>query len=284
MLGATRGDVVVVSVTRPPVAAGSFYPADRAQLARLVDELLAAARLPRLQGELRALVVPHAGYVYSGAVAATAFASLPAHAAGLRVALLGPSHFTALHGAAVSGADAWRTPLGTVPVDGALRASAVEAGAVVDDRPHDGDHALEVELPFLQRLAGDGLRVLPVAVGDRDAGSARLVGALADDAVVVVSSDLSHYHDDATARKLDRRTAQAVLALDDGAIGDLDACGCAALRALLAHAARAGWTSTLLDLRTSADASGDRRHVVGYGAFAFTSDRRASGPAPRTES
>jgi MEMO1 family protein len=259
-----------VSGTRPPAAAGFFYPADAAGLARLVDGLLAAARPACPPGELRALVVPHAGYVYSGAVAATAFATVPAETAVLRVALLGPSHFAALDGAAVSSADAWRTPLGAVPVDAGLRAAAVAAGAVVDDRPHAAEHALEVQLPFLQRRAGDGLRVLPVAVGGGCAQTAKLVAALAGDAVIVVSSDLSHYHDQATARKLDRRTADAVVALDEEAIGRRDACGGAALRGLVAHARRAGWTSTLLDLRTSADAAGDRRHVVGYGAFAFT--------------
>jgi MEMO1 family protein len=257
-----------VSGTRQPAAAGSFYPADAATLARLVDGLLAAAPPSRPAGEVRALVVPHAGYAYSGAVAAAAFATLPARVFD-RVALLGPSHFTALHGAAVSGAEAWRTPLGTVPVDDALRISTIAAGAVVDDRPHRDDHALEVELPFLQRCAGAGLRVLPVAVGNGGAETAPLYATLADAALIVVSSDLSHYHDDATARGLDRRTAQAVLALDDGAIGDRDACGAAALRGLLLHARRAGWACTLVDLRTSADASGDLRHVVGYGAFAF---------------
>jgi len=260
-----------VNGVRSPVAAGRFYPARAAELAGIVDRLLAAARPPLPAGELRALVAPHAGYVYSGAVAAAAFAALPPQAGTLRVALLGPSHFTPLRGAAVSGAHAWQTPLGTVLVDGELRATAVEAGAVVDDRPHHGDHALEVELPFLQRRAGAGLRALPVAIGSsRVDETACLVAALAGDALIVVSTDLSHYHDDVTARKLDRRTAQAVLALDDGAIRELDACGASALRGLLAHARQAGWVCTLLDLRTSADTSGDLRHVVGYGAFALT--------------
>jgi AmmeMemoRadiSam system protein B len=256
-----------VSGVRAPVAAGSFYPARAAELAAAVDGLLAAVEPSPLPGELRGLVAPHAGYVFSGAVAATAFAALRPGVPAQRVALLGPSHFVRLRGAAVTGADAWRTPLGEVAIDDGLRAAAVAAGAVVDERPHRDEHALEVELPFLQRSALPGLRVLPVAIGD---DGADVVAALAADALVVVSTDLSHYRDEATARRLDRRTADSVLALDDAAIGDLDACGAAALRALLRHARAAGWACTLLDLRTSADATGDLDRVVGYGAFAFT--------------
>ena len=254
---------------RPPIAAGYFYPADATRLAEYVDGLLTTARSPFTVGELRALVVPHAGYPYSGAVAATAFATIREDGRRLRVALLGPSHFLPLRRVAVSGARAWRTPLGTVPVDLELRSDAVAAGVVVDDEPHVHDHALEVELPFLQRRIGHELRVLPVAVGGEAAQTAAVVATLAPHALVVVSSDLSHYLDDATARRLDCRTAEAVLALDDGAIRDGDACGADALRGLLAHARRAGWTCTLLDLRTSADATGDREQVVGYGAFAL---------------
>ena len=256
-----------MSGVRLPVAAGIFYPAQPDALAATVDALLAAAEPILPKGRLRALVAPHAGYAYSGAVAATAFASLRLRARPPRVALLGPSHFAPLDGAAVTAADAWKTPLGAVPVDPELRETAVEAGAAIDERPHSDDHALEVELPFLQRTAGDGLRVLPVAIGD---DATAVVDALAADALLVVSTDLSHYHDDASARRLDRGTAAAVLALDAAAIGNLDACGAAALRGLLRHARREGWTCTLLDLRTSADASGDPSRVVGYGAFALT--------------
>jgi MEMO1 family protein len=259
-----------VNAVRPPVAARLFYPGRAAELAETVERLLAAARPFLLPGELRALVVPHAGYVFSGAVAATAFATIPPHAGVSRVALLGPSHFTPFRGAAVSGADGWRTPLGTVPVDGGLRTRAVTAGAVVDDEPHARDHALEVEVPFLQRRVGEGLRVLPVAIGGDAGEMAAVVRVLSTDALIVVSTDLSHYHHDATARRLDRRTADAVLALDASAITDVDACGAHALRGLLLHARRAGWVCTQLDLRTSADASGDVERVVGYGAFALT--------------
>jgi AmmeMemoRadiSam system protein B len=260
----------LVNGVRPPVGAGSFYPRGAAELAATVDRLLAEARPWPVPGGLRALVVPHAGYVFSGAVAAAGFATLQPQARALRVALLGPSHFTSLRGIAVSGADGWLTPLGTVPVDGGLRATAVTAGAVVDDKPHARDHALEVQLPFLQQRAGEELRVLPAAVGGPVDETAAVVEALSPDALIVVSTDLSHFHDHATARRLDRRTADAVVALDVGAIRDSDACGADALRTLLVHARRAGWRCAELELRTSADAHGAPGRVVGYGAFALT--------------
>jgi AmmeMemoRadiSam system protein B len=262
--------VTAVTAVRKPVAAGGFYPADTGELAALVDRLLAASPQPAVpSGRLCALLVPHAGYVYSGAVAAGGFATIPDGAAGLRVALLGPSHFVPLESPAISEADVWETPLGSVPVDHELCAIAREAGAVNNEWPHRVDHALEVELPFLQRRAGRGLRVVPIAVGAAE-GAAELVAALSAEALIVVSSDLSHHHEDAAARRIDSRTAQALLALNDAALGDLDACGIHALRALVRHARRQGWVPTLLDQGTSADAGGDRRQVVGYAAFAFT--------------
>jgi AmmeMemoRadiSam system protein B len=240
-----------------------------------VDSLVAAADPALPDGELRAVVAPHAGYVYSGAVAATAFAAIRSRPGRSRVVLLGPSHFIPLSRAAVSGADAWLTPLGPVPVDDDLRSVAVAAGAFVDDEPHEVDHALEVELPFLQRVVGDSLRALPIAVGG-GRGAAAVVAAVGDDALIVVSTDLSHYHDDATARRLDRGTADAVVALDAAAIGDDDACGAGALRGLVLHARQAGWTATVLALDTSAAAARDAQRVVGYGAFAFVARRAAA--------
>ena len=257
-----------MTVVRAAVAAGSFYPREPAKLAALVDRLLESAGPVTIEGRLRALVVPHAGYGYSGSVAASAFRLVRGRRA-LRVALLGPSHFSLVERAAVTEADVWRTPLGDVPVDDDLRSAALAAGATPDERAHLGDHALEVELPFFQRCVGD-LAVTALALGDDESA---LVGALAERALVVVSTDLSHYLDDASARARDRRTARAVVELDDGSIGGGDACGAHALRGLLLHARRSGWTCTLLGLRTSGDATGDRSRVVGYGAFAFTSAR-----------
>jgi len=249
---------------RRPAVAGLFYPDDPSELATTVDGLLDQAG-PRPERRLRALVAPHAGYVYSGPVTASAFALVPRAA---RVVLLGPSHFVPLDGLAVSGADSWATPLGEVPVAADLREAAVAAGAVVDDLPHIREHALEVELPFLQRACAEGLEILPVAVGRASpAYVAGLIEAL--DALVVVSTDMSHYHDAATAKQLDLETADAVVRRDASAIHPDAACGVFALRGLVEHARRADLEVELLDLRTSADTAGAPESVVGYGAFAL---------------
>jgi AmmeMemoRadiSam system protein B len=244
--------------------AGLFYPSDPRELSRAVDALLDRAGRRRAPG-LRALIAPHAGHAYSGPIAASAFALAPASA---RVVLLGPSHFVPLDGMAVSGADAWATPLGEVPVAADLRAAAVAAGATVDDAPHGREHALEVELPFLQRSCSEGLEILPIAVGATSAASvATLVERL--DAMVVVSTDLSHYLDHADAVVTDAATARAVLRREPAEIGDRAACGVHALRGLVEYARRAELDIELLDLRTSADTGWGQKRVVGYGAFAL---------------
>jgi AmmeMemoRadiSam system protein B len=248
---------------RPPAVAGSFYPASRRALAALVDSLLAAAA-PTYGPPPKALVVPHAGYVYSGPIAATAYARLRGDTRR-KVALLGPSHFAALQGLATTSADEWSTPLGSVHVDPA------PDGVAVDDFVHEREHALEVQLPFLQSVLRSDMAVVPIAVGQGPPSDAAdlLEPLWLDDATVIVcSTDLSHYHDAATARRLDRRTADAVVAGDVGVIGPSGACGAFALRALLTLAVRHGADVTLLDLRTSADTAGDPSGVVGYGAFA----------------
>lgn len=255
---------------RRPAVAGAFYPADPRELAAAVDALLEQATPPQIPGPPVALVVPHAGYAYSGPVAATAYALLRGSAIS-RVALFGPAHFAPLRGAAVSTAKAWRTPLGTVPLDEELRGLVLAAGATADEVPHLPEHSLEVQLPFLQRLLGEDLRICPVVVGvSRPAQTAALMAAVLPHALVVVSTDLSHYHDDATAKRLDRRTAETVLARDPEGIGLEDACGVFALRGIVELARREDLAVHLLDLRTSADTAGDPWRVVGYGAFALT--------------
>lgn len=252
---------------RAPAVAGTFYPSDPLELASTVDTLLDATRPPADVGEVLALVVPHAGYVFSGPVAASAYALLRGRQVA-RVALLGPAHFVPLRGAKVPKADSWRMPFGTLDVDPELRAIAAGAGAVVDDAPHEPEHALEVQLPFLARALGRDPSILPIAVGVAEpAQVAELIHALLSHALVIVSTDLSHYHDQATAERLDRRTADAVLARDPDAIGREDACGSFALRGLVELARRQDLGVRLLDLRTSADTAGDPRRVVGYGAF-----------------
>jgi MEMO1 family protein len=269
---------------RPPAVAGRFYPADPAELGDLVDRLLGEVRdRPRPVLPV-ALVAPHAGYRYSGAVAAAAYAQLTsAPDAVARVVLLGPAHLWPLDGMAVPAVDALATPLGTVAVDDDARTVATALpGVAVDDRPHDGEHSLETQLPFLQRVLGPEVAVLPVLVGRTPPASvAALLTALlaADGALAVVSTDLSHHLDERSARERDRRTADAVLARDAGAVGPDDACGRHPLRGLLHHAAERDLAVELLRLATSADSGAGRARVVGYGAFLLHA--AAGGRSPR---
>jgi AmmeMemoRadiSam system protein B len=259
---------------RPPAAAGSFYPADPRLLDEALDAAFSAARAPVAPEPVpKALVVPHAGYVYSGPVAASAYLRVaPARGRLRRVVLAGPSHFVALSGLAVAAVDALATPFGPLPVDRDGRELLARLDGVrVDDAPHALDHALEVQLPFLWRVLGE-VAVLPVAVGagpDEQAAAALEAVFGGPETLVVVSTDLSHYHDHDTASRLDAETAAAVVAGDAARIGPYDACGAFALRALLVAARRRGLAARLLDLRTSGDTAGDRSRVVGYGAFAL---------------
>jgi AmmeMemoRadiSam system protein B len=260
-------------LVRPPAVAGFFYPSDPGELAELINACFADAVRPA-QGALapKALVVPHAGYICSGPVAASGYLRLALVAATVRrVVLLGPSHRVPLRGVAVSSADAFVTPLGLVPVDGDARRAALRLpGVRTDDAPHAMEHSLEVQVPFLQS-ALDRFDLLPLAVGHVDTETvAGVIAALAGGAetLIVISSDLSHYQPYDVARQQDRRTAAAVVALDADRIGDLDACGAYALRGLLRWAWTQGMTVERLDVRNSGDAAGDRSRVVGYGSFA----------------
>ena len=262
---------MTVRAIRRPVAAGSFYPDDRSLLARQVDRLLETS-VPWQGARPWGIVAPHAGYRYSGPVAATAYAAVRAFRTEIaKVVAIGPAHYVPLFGCAVPTSGAWSTPLGDAPVDDELREVAIRAGCAVDDSPHSPEHSLEVQVPFLQRLVGARLRFLPVAVGRTPAGEvAAVLEALDRHAdLVVVSTDLSHFEDLETAHRLDRRTADAVVGLDADAIGPSDACGVFALRGVVAFARRAGMSMRVLELRTSADTAGDPDRVVGYGAFAI---------------
>lgn len=255
---------------RPPAVAGTFYPADAAALRSYVDAVLADVEPPA--GPVpKAVIAPHAGYVYSGPVAASAYGPLRAARGRVaRVVLLGPAHRVGIDAIAAPSVDAFATPLGDVRVDAAGRDALVEAGlVVVRDDVHAAEHSLEVQLPFLQVILGD-VAVLPLAVGHAPAG--RVADALdavwgGDETLIVVSSDLSHYHDHVTASGLDRRTAAAIVANRPDLLGPSDACGVRAIRGLLLAATRHRLNVELLDLRTSADTAGDPERVVGYGAF-----------------
>ena len=262
-------------LVRPPAVAGAFYPARPGELSEAIRASFdgAVPTEPADPTSLKALVVPHAGYVYSGPVAASAYRRLARVRDRVRrVVLLGPSHRVPLAGVAVPGADALATPLGLVPVDAAGRRAVLAAGAArLDDAPHAREHSLEVQLPFLQSVL-DAVEVLPLAVGR---ARPEAVAAALDvvwggpETVVVVSTDLSHYLPYGEARALDARTAEAVVALALERIGDGHACGASPLRGLLVAARTRGLTVELLDLRSSGDTAGDHDRVVGYGAFAL---------------
>jgi MEMO1 family protein len=255
---------------RPAAVAGRFYPADPVELAASVDAVLAAAR-PMGRRPV-ALIAPHAGYRYSGAVAGAAYAQLAGCRAEVtRVVVLGPAHFVPLTGMAVPEVDAFATPLGPVPVDVGARQTALELPAVaIADHPHAAEHAIETQLPFLLRALGPDVTVLPVLVGAAEPEAvAGLLSALltGPDDVAVVSTDLSHYLDQDGARRRDARTAAAILARDPHALRPVDACGYQPLCGLLRHAADHELDVELLRLATSADAGADPQRVVGYGAF-----------------
>ena len=257
---------------RPAAVAGRFYPAEPGALAALVDGLLAGAHPARPDARPVALVAPHAGFRYSGAVAATAYASVTPWGGEVSgVVILGPAHFVPLRGMAVPGVDAFATPLGLVAVDDEARSVARALPAVaVDDGPHVHEHSLETQLPFLLRCFAPGIRVLPVLVGATPPTEvATLLSAVAGGpgVLTVVSTDLSHYLSHAQARERDARTAARVLRKDGDALQPTDACGYHPLRGLLRFGAERDLTVELLQLATSADAGAHPNRVVGYGAF-----------------
>jgi AmmeMemoRadiSam system protein B len=249
--------------------AGTFYPRDADVLARDVDAMMRTARSssPTPSVAPKALIVPHAGYVYSGAIAATAYATIPSGSEIERVVLIGPAHRVFVEGVAAPSARWLRTPLGDVDVDG----DALDRARVArNDAAHAQEHSLEVELPFLQRVV-PGARVCPIVCGRVDAPAvAACLDALwgASETLIVVSSDLSHYLPYDEGRAADERTAKKIVALE-GDLGGDDACGYAGIRGLLAVARAKGLACALLDLRSSGDTAGPRNAVVGYGAFAF---------------
>jgi MEMO1 family protein len=252
--------------------AGTFYPSDGARLKTAVESFLSGASPARAAQCLRGVIVPHAGYRCSGPIAAAAYSLLrPAVPAIERIVLIGPAHFCRLHGAAVRAATEWRTPLGVVCIDADLVHRARSLGALMDDEPHAPEHALEVQLPFIQTVLGNDIPILPVAMGVADATWVAdfLRAVVAPGVLLVVSTDLSHYHRHETATRLDQRTAAAITGRDANAIAPRDACGIFALRGAVDWARRAELAVRLLDLRTSADTVGNASRVVGYGAFAI---------------
>jgi len=261
---------------RPAAVAGVFYPGAAQELAREVAGLLAAARRETAaQAVPKAIVVPHAGYIYSGPVAASVYAQLaPARAQIRRVVLLGPTHRVAVRGLALPAATGFATPLGEVEIDRPAVAALSGMPQVTESAAaHALEHSLEVQLPFLQTVL-EQFTLLPLAVGD---ASPEEVAQVLDklwggpETLIVVSSDLSHYLAYRDAQDADRTTADAILSLSTD-IGHDQACGATPLTGLMLAARRRGLRPSLVDLRNSGDTAGDTSRVVGYGAFAFFED------------
>jgi len=257
--------------TRQPAVAGLFYPADEHRLRAMVRDFLkdadAAGPLPK------AIIAPHAGYIYSGPIAASAYALLKQGRNLIRrVILIGPSHKLGFHGIAVGRADSHATPLGNIPIDCAALEKILDLPFVKRlDEAHRFEHSLEVHLPFLQEVL-DRFALVPLVAG---IAAPSEIGAVLErlwdgsETMAVISSDLSHYHDYATARQMDLATSVAIekLRLED--IGHESACGRIAVNGLLYFARQHGFAARTLDLRNSGDTSGRKDRVVGYGSYAF---------------
>ncbi len=265
-------DTGSLEMIRRPAVAGTFYPEDPALLREMIERMLRGASVSS-EVAPEAVVAPHAGYMYSGPFAAYAFKSLlPLAGTSPTVLLLGPAHFVAFNGVSTGPFTEWETPLGTVPVAVDRVEEILALGHPFTDiaDPLIPEHSLEVELPFLQVVLGD-FRLVPLAFGIVNPllVARRLMEVLREGDVVVVSTDLSHYHPDGIARRLDRETLQVALRNDAEALLEREACGRYAWATLSAMARDLGWRPTLLIYGTSADTSGDSRSVVGYAALRY---------------
>lgn len=261
-----------MSEVRPAAVAGLFYPGSAHELRPLVEQYLEIDAVSRPTPIAKAVIAPHAGYVYSGPVAGTAFRCFAQDTAKIRrIVLIGPAHRVLVKGLALPRKAAFETPLGSVPVDTTLFAAIADLPQVsISEAAHAQEHCLEVELPFLQVLLGE-FSILPLLASDISASDMadvleRVWGG--EETRFVVSSDLSHYLTYETAQDIDRETAHQVVDMH-GHIAEHRACGAVAINGLLEAARRRGLMPKVLDLRNSGDTAGDRSRVVGYGAFAF---------------
>jgi hypothetical protein len=270
-----KKEIMAHASQRLPAVAGLFYPADPHSLHAQVAGFLSAAIPAEIVEAPKALIVPHAGYIYSGAVAASAYAELVRRRDVIRrVLILCPTHRVAVRGMAVPAAQSFITPLGAVAVDREAWLAVREmSGVIVDDRPHAEEHAIEVQLPFLQTTL-DHFEILPIAVGQVDA---HLVAGVLEalwggpETLIVISSDLSHYHPYRQAQWRDKATIAQIRQLDATLDGE-QACGAGAINGLLLAAQRHNLKPHVLDLRNSGDTAGDRDRVVGYTSIVFSGD------------
>ncbi len=258
---------------RPPAVAGAFYPGSQDRLREVVEEFLREAPVPSAPAP-KAIIAPHAGYVFSGPIAASAFQAVaPAAKTIERVVLLGPAHFVPIQGLALPDQSSFATPLGEVAIDPEGARESLRLPQVrVQPAAHTQEHSLEVEIPFLQVLLGESFQIVPLVVGEASGEEVaevleRLWGG--PETLIVVSSDLSHYLPYEQARAMDAATAAQIASLGEPLQGR-QACGARPINGLLAAARRTGLVPEILDLRNSGDTAGDRDRVVGYGAFGFS--------------
>jgi MEMO1 family protein len=257
---------------RKPAVAGQFYPDDAQELSRVLKSLYAAARTCQVS-QVKAIIVPHAGYIYSGEVAASAYLTLiPQMHKIKRVILLGPAHRVGFHGLATTSMNYFNTPLGDIPIDkSAINIIESLPQVVTLDRAHTHEHSLEVQLPFLQNLL-DKFTLIPLVVGDCNSQQVSEVLELlwgGEETLIVISSDLSHYNSYNDALHQDRKTSESILNMQPEKIDFDDACGRIPIKGLLISATRHNLTAQQVDLRNSGDTAGPRDRVVGYGAYIF---------------
>jgi AmmeMemoRadiSam system protein B/AmmeMemoRadiSam system protein A len=261
---------------KPPAVAGYFYPSDASELNKMVSDMLANSSVKTLPP--KALVAPHAGYIYSGPIAANAYASLiPVKLVIKRVVLLGPAHRVHLKGMAISNATHFATPLGEIKIDKELTNRIASLSQIsVFNEAFAQEHSLEVHLPFLQNVLED-FSLLPIVVGDANENQvAEVLESVwgGDETLIVISSDLSHYHDYQTAKKLDHETADAIQSMQYEKLGPHQACGCRPVSGLLKIAKQRNLDISILDVRNSGDTAGSHNKVVGYGAFSFNESNK----------
>ena len=259
-----------MNLVRQPAVAGLFYQADKQSLSHDINQYLTQAQAT-LNLHPKAIVVPHAGYVYSGPIAASAYKEIiPFKHEINRVVLLGPSHRVAFQGLAVPESDEFKTPLGNIPIDQkGIQLLADLPQVIASEQAHRDEHSLEVQLPFLQLILGE-FTLIPLVVGEADRYEvAEVIKRLWGDehTLIVISTDLSHYHEYSDAKRIDRATTDAILNLKPDLISYEDACGRNGLKGMLTVAEEKHLRVDLLDLRNSGDTAGDKSRVVGYGAY-----------------
>jgi AmmeMemoRadiSam system protein B len=261
------------TMVRPSAVAGYFYPSSEEQLIKIIKNYIEKANIS-IKSKPKALISPHAGYIYSGPIAAYGYKSImPYYKDYDQIILLGPSHFEFVPGIATAPVDYFETPLGKIPIDKESIKKILPLPYVYQNMDaHKKEHSLEVQLPFLQYIFKEKeFKIIPIAVGKIQPKEIwEILNILYNEKIlIIVSSDLSHYYDYNTAKLLDEKTANAIEELNPYQIHYEQACGRVPIQGLLLFAKQRNLTPIRLDLRNSGDTAGDKRQVVGYGSWCF---------------